>query len=397
MRLLPFDYAIRNLGRSPKRLALVVGGSALVSLLVLGAVGSGRGMERSFAASGLPSNALVLGSGSEESVERSEIPPSTAGVLAASVDGLLTIAGRPAVSAEIHVALPTALAGERPEGASANASTDAPPPAVFRGFEPEAFLVHPQVRLALGRWPARGADEVAVGRAALARIGGASTDAGVGDRIVVAGQPFAITGILEAPGTVMHGEIWMRLDRLAQLTQRTTHSCVIAALGDAEFDDVDAFTSMRLDLETVAMRESDYYERLAAFLSPIRALVLVTAALIAVGGMLGGVNAMYAAFSSRVREVGTLQALGFTRGAIAVSLVIESTVACLAGALLACAIGMALLDGIAIRFTMGSFGIAIDSAAVLAGLTAGLVLGLIGALPAILRCLALPIPSALRS
>jgi putative ABC transport system permease protein len=172
---------------------------------------------------------------------------------------------------------------------------------------------------------------------------------------------------------------------------------VIAALGDAEFDDVDAFTSMRLDLETVAMRESDYYERLAAFLSPIRALVLVTAALIAVGGMLGGVNAMYAAFSSRVREVGTLQALGFTRGAIAVSLVIESTVACLAGALLACAIGMALLDGIAIRFTMGSFGIAIDAAAVLAGLSAGLVLGLIGALPAILRCLALPIPSALRS
>jgi hypothetical protein len=58
---------------------------------------------------------------------------------------------------------------------------------------------------------------------------------------------------------------------------------------------------------------------------------------------------------------------------------------------------MALLDGIAIRFTMGSFGIAIDAAAVLAGLTAGLVLGLIGALPAILRCLALPIPSALRS
>ena len=35
MRLLPFDYAIRNLARSPKRLALVIGGSALASLLVL--------------------------------------------------------------------------------------------------------------------------------------------------------------------------------------------------------------------------------------------------------------------------------------------------------------------------------------------------------------------------
>ena len=51
MKLLPFDYAIRNLARSPKRLALVVGGSALVSLLVLGSVAFARGMERSLAAS----------------------------------------------------------------------------------------------------------------------------------------------------------------------------------------------------------------------------------------------------------------------------------------------------------------------------------------------------------
>ena len=80
MRLLPFDYAVRNLGRSPKRLLLVSGGSALVSLLVLGAVGFGRGMGRSFAATGLASNALLIGSGSEESIERSEIPASTAAV-----------------------------------------------------------------------------------------------------------------------------------------------------------------------------------------------------------------------------------------------------------------------------------------------------------------------------
>ena len=145
------------------------------------------------------------------------------------------------------------------------------------------------------------------------------------------------------------------------------------------------------------MRESDYYARLAVFLAPIRLLVLATAALVAVGGLLGGVNAMYAAFASRVREVGTLQALGFTRGAIALSLILESTVACVAGALIACLIGMLALDGIAIRFTMGSFGIAIDSVAILAGLVSGLFLGLVGALPAIVRCLTLPIPTALRS
>ena len=91
MRLLPFDYAIRNLARSPKRLALVVAGSALVSFLILGAVAFARGMEGAFAATGLETNALILGAGSEESVERSEISPSTAAALAAEIDGLATI------------------------------------------------------------------------------------------------------------------------------------------------------------------------------------------------------------------------------------------------------------------------------------------------------------------
>jgi len=385
MTLLPFDYAIRNLSRAPKRLALVMGGSALVAALVVSAVGFGRGMERSFASSGLATNALVLGAGSEESVERSEIPPTTASIVAASVDGLEVVAGRTAVSPEIHAALPASVDGVTPDGRE--------PPAVFRGFEPEAFLVHPQVRLVQGRWPARGADEVAASPGALAKLRGAR----LGEPIRVAGVAFTVTGIFEAPGTAMHGEFWMRLDRLAQLTQRTTHSCVVAALGAAEFDDIDAFTSTRLDLETLAMRESDYYARLSALLAPIRLLVLATALLVAVGGMLGGINAMYAAFASRVREVGTLQALGFTRSAIAVSLLVESTVACTAGALIGCLVALLALDGLSIGFSMGSFGLSVDSPALLAGIGSGLFLGAIGALPAIARCLSLSIPSALRS
>jgi putative ABC transport system permease protein len=267
---------------------------------------------------------------------------------------------------------------------------------MVRGFEPEAFLVHPQVRLTAGRWPARGADEVAASPGALARLRGAE-DLGIGDQVAIAGHTYTICGTFSAPGTAMHGELWMRLDRLAELTQRSTHSCVVAALGSADFDDVDAFTSMRLDLETVAMRESEYYDRLVAFLSPIRALVIATAVLIASGGILGGVHGMYAAFATRVREVGTLQAIGFSRAAIALSLVLESTIACLAGALIAAAAGLLVLDGVAVDFTMGSFGIAVDSAAVLAALLTGLFLGIFGALPAIARCLVLSIPSALRS
>ncbi|MSR40404.1 MAG: ABC transporter permease [Phycisphaerales bacterium] len=385
MKLLPFDYAIRNLGRSPKRLLLVIGGSALVCTLVLGSVAFSRGMETAMTASGLATNAFVVGSGSEESVERSEIPPSTGSILAASVDGLAMLAGQPAVSSEIHTAMPVSLV-------DAVSAEDAPP-VLVRGFEPMAFAVHPQVRLREGRWPARGSDEVAAGPEALAKVPGSA----LGSHVAIAGVPFEIVGVFEAPGTVMHGEFWMRLDRLAQLTQRTTYSCVIAALGTAEIGDVDAFTSSRLDLESIAMTEHAYFAQLAEFFAPIRLLVLVTAILISSGGVLGGVNAMYAAFASRVREVGTLQALGFSRFAIAASLIVESTVACVSGSLVACVIGLALLDGVAIRFSMGSFGLAVDPSSLLAALLAGVLLGLLGAIPAIVRCLTLPIPSALRS
>lgn len=385
MRLLPFDYAIRNLARSPKRLALVVAGSALVSFLILGAVAFARGMERAFAATGLATNALVLGAGSEESVERSEISPTTATALTAEIDGLALVAGEPAISAEIHLALPVAP----PE----RADDPAAPPVLVRGFDNMAFVVHPQVRLIEGRWPIRGADEIAAAPQALAKVPGV----GLGSTVYVAGEAFVIVGLFEAPGTAMHGEFWMRVDRLAVLTQRTTHSCVIAALGEADFDDVDAFTATRLDLETIAMRESDYYAKVTDFFAPIRTLVLVTAILISMGGVLGGIHAMYSAFASRVREAATLQAIGFPRAAIAISLVVESTVACVMGALIACAAALLALDGLAIRFSMGSFGLSVDSAAVLAGLATGTLLGLVGALPAIVRCLSLPIPSALRS
>lgn len=391
LRLLPFDHAVRNLARSPRRLALVLASSALVSFLALASVAFSRGMTRSFGSTGLATNAMLLGVGSEESAERSEIAPTVADELAASVDGLATYAGVAAVSPQIHVALPVAPARD--------AETDAPPPTDLdavpvpcRGFTPAALLVHPQVRLAIGRWPAPGADEIAVGAGALS-----SGVPDLGARLLVGGEPFTVVGILDASGTAMHGEIWMRLERLGSLTRRSTHSCVVAALGDAEFDDVDVFAATRLDLELLLLRESDYYASIAGLLAPLRVLAAITSALIASGGILAGINALHAAFAARAREAATLQAIGFARRAIAVSLLVESTTACAAGALVGCALGGLLLDGLDVRLSMGAFGLEVDAAANAAGLGSGLLLGCLGALPGIWRCLSLPIPEALRA
>jgi ABC-type antimicrobial peptide transport system permease subunit len=98
-----------------------------------------------------------------------------------------------------------------------------------------------------------------------------------------------------------------------------------------------------------------------------------------------------------VRELGTLQALGFSRRAIVLSLVQESVLATVGGTLLAAAVGLLLLDGRAVRFSMGVFGLNVDAGVLLQGLAAGLALGVIGALPPAVRCLRMPITAALKA
>jgi ABC-type antimicrobial peptide transport system permease subunit len=106
---------------------------------------------------------------------------------------------------------------------------------------------------------------------------------------------------------------------------------------------------------------------------------------------------MYAAFASRVREIGMLQVLGFTRKAVTASLLQESLIASMTGALIAVVLAILVLDGIAIQFSMGTFGIKIDEFVVAIGLATGLFVGVAGCVVPAIRCLRLPLPSALKS
>ncbi|MBM4039060.1 MAG: ABC transporter permease, partial [Planctomycetes bacterium] len=270
-------------------------------------------------------------------------------------------------------------------------------PASLRGYTPAAMLVHPRVRLVEGSLPRAGHNEAMVGVLAAARMGLAANDLRVGRTFYLDGRDCRVTGIFEAAGTVMESEIWMPLNDLLVLARRDTISTVIVALDSATFDDLDLLAKQRLDLELVAMREQDYYAGLSSFYRPIQAVAVITAGLIALCGLCGGLNALYAAFVTRVRELASLQTLGFSRRAIVLSLVQESTLATCAGGLLACMAGAWLLDGLAVRFSLGAFGLKIDSAVLALGLLSGLLLGVVGALPPAWRCLRTPIATALKT
>ncbi len=387
IRLLPFEYGVRNLGRSSTRLALSVGGSALMVLLVLAAGAFVRGMSRTLRATGSQQNVILLGAGSEESIERSEIPAGSASLIAASISGIRARLGVPYASPQVHLALPVKRTPNDKESELV----------VVRGVTPAALLVHPQVQILNGRMPIAGRDEVMVGQFAALKLGMSTGELANGATIWLSEKPWTIVGQFAAPGTVMDAEIWAPLTDLKTATKRETDSCIILTLDRAEFADVDAFCKQRPDLELSAQRESDYYAKLTTFFQPVRTVVWVTALLIGMGGLFGGMNTMYAAFASRVRELGMLQCLGYRRLAIIVSLVQESLLTTTAGALVACFVAVMLLDGVAVRFTLGAFGLTVDAAVLVIGMIAGALLGIVGALPPAWRSMRLPIPESLKA
>jgi len=382
--MLPLSYALRNLFRDRSRLVQTVGGSALVVLLVMAAAALNGGMSKVLSASGSPKNAILIGTGSEESIQRSEVSAQLAGIAEAGIRGVSKILGRSAASPEIHyMSFLETKDGKKGQG-------------LFRGVTPGALLVHPEVRLLEGEFPRAG--EVMVGKLAWRKLGFEENDLKPGAKVKLEDSDLTVSGIFAAPGTVMESEVWAVLGDLHMLAQRDTVSCVVLRMEDAkDFSEVDLFAQQRLDLELTAMRESDYYAALGAFYRPIRIMTWITAGLVAAGAIFGGFNTLYAAFAARIRELATLQAIGFGRWAVFLSLVQESLIACLAGTLVASVAALLLLDGRTIPFSIGAFTITISPQVAVVGLVSGILLGILGSIPPAIRCLVPPLPKALRS
>ena len=137
MKLLPIEYATRNLGRSPSRLIMTVFGSSLVVLLIMIAGGFMVGMNATLNVSSSDKNIMLLGAGSLESVERSEVKMESLGIVSSSIRGYKTKAGVEGISPEVHLQMPINIEGEDRL-------------VLIRGIKPEAFLVHDRVEVKQG-------------------------------------------------------------------------------------------------------------------------------------------------------------------------------------------------------------------------------------------------------
>lgn len=388
-RLLPWEYGVRNLFRRPLRTFLTFLGLTTVVLLVLVVVGFIRGLEKSLSVSGDNRTALVFSLGMGENLEYSSIPMRTNDLVPSSIQGIQERYGAKYVSPELYLGTQV---GIKEDGLGEYRETLG----LVRGVTPKACLVRQQFQIDQGRWPESG--EIIIGRLAATKLGATANEVSVGDTIQLENRDWKIVGVFSCGGAAFESEVWCRLDELQQAMKRQDLSIVALTLEpNADFSELDLFCKQRLDLELQTMPESEYYAGLQRDYEPIRWLAWLVVLLVAGAGVFAGLNTMYGSVVGRISELSMLRTIGFVRRAIIVSLIQEAVLLSLAASLSASAIALCLVNGSAVRFTMGAFQLQIDSTSILIGCGVGLLLGFLGAIPPAIRALKMPIVDGLRA
>jgi len=384
-RCLPWDYGVRNLFRRPSRSALTLGGLSIVVLLVLVVVGFIRGLEASLAATGQPNVVLVYSISSGADIENSAIPARTPALLSASVAGVREQHGVKYVSPELYMGTRIKAGGDKKGGLG-----------LVRGITTAAPLVRQQVQIIKGAWPSHG--EVLVGRLAHSKLGCGKEALAIGEQVEFDGQSWKVSGVFSAQGAAFESELWCQLEDLQAALKRQDLSLLAVTMASSEAAaDVDMFCRERVDLELKAVSEIAYYADLQKHYRPVRMLGWVVVCLVAGSGVFAGLNTMYGAVVGRIRELATLQAMGFRRRAILLTLIQEATLLSCCGALLACLMGLLFVNGTAVRFTMGAFMLRVDSVGILIACATAAGLGIVGAIPPAAKAMRLPIVEAIKA
>lgn len=266
------------------------------------------------------------------------------------------------------------------------AGTDANVP--LRGVEAAAFEVRDDVEIVEGRRFEPGRNEVIVGQGAAVSFEGLL----VGDRLEVGRSTWEIVGRF-AGGGVSESEIWTDTRMLQQAYQRgNSYNVAFVRLTDAAaFAGFEAALSDDPRLNVGAQPETEFR---AAQSRPMEMFISVLGwiivSMMSAGAVFAALNTMYAAVSTRSREIATLRALGFSRLPVVFSVIVESLVFALLGALVGGGASFLLFDGFRAAtinfasFSQVAFAFEVTGELLGQGITLALVIGALGGLfPAI--------------
>jgi putative ABC transport system permease protein len=367
---IPFAYNLRNLVVRKTTTIMTALGIGLTVAVLLAILALVNGLRTTLSVSGDPLHVLVLRKGSDSELvsvfTRSQFQDLKfkAGI-ATGRDG------QPLASMEV-VTMMILPSVDNPDGANLT----------MRGLGPAGIEMRRNVHLVKGRWFQPGRRELVVGKFVADRFPAGQ----IGKTVHFGRGEWEIVGVFDAAGGAQNSEVWGDLFQVSSDLQRVdaVSSCLVTATDAVSAQALVASLNDDQRLEVKAMFEKEYYEQQTSSAAPIEYTGLVVAIIMAVGSSFAAMNTMYAAVARRAREIGTLRVLGFSKGSILMSFLMESALLSVLGGLLGCLLVLPL-NGVTTSignssFSETAFAFRVTPRIMLTGIAFAVVLGSAGGL-----------------
>jgi len=368
----------------------VFGLSLLVGLIVFLAA-FGRSVSRTLRLPGDPRQLVVL-SKKAQTFEFSSIPAAELDLLESDVLDLLDTGefGEALFSREVYHFVNVRLAKD-----PANEERRS----LMLGIDPDlADRMVVGFELTEGDPPEPEANQVMVGRAVAGKLRVPQSMLAVGSKLYLRDVELTVSGIFEARGTIAENWILLPHDDLRNTLGRRDYSFARMRVKDGT--DLEALAS-RLNLdERYSIRvfpEATYFADFTAGFDHFQRFALLVALVLCVGGILTGMNTMHNAIAGRIREIGTLRVLGFSKARIFLAFLMESLLLCGLAGIGGAALGL-LTNGLPVRIPVAAtFPVTVDGGALAIGIVSALLMGLLGILFPMTRALRKPPVEAVRA
>lgn len=361
---LPIKYNLRNLLNRRVSTTLLILGISLVAMIFTSMMAMAWSMKRTIVQTGCEDNVIIKNK-STASIQMGVLPEEVLNIIPYLPGIKKNHQGIPLVSPELYS---SRFIKSRDEGRVIWLR--------IRGITPIAFDVYPHVKIIAGRKPQRG--EVLIGKEVPVKF---SKGLSLGDKIPVGKQEHPIAGIFESGGSVYDGEIWMnKEDMKADLDMKWITYVTVKLESSILLNSFKREINKNLRLPMAdAVGEHDYYASLAGPSTFVLMMGIIIALLMSLGAIFGGMNIMYMSIAGRIREIGTLRALGYTSFQILTSLIIESIMIALCGGIIGSVISI-FINGYSLNLFDVAFSIKITPAVILSAFILSLFIGFFGGL-----------------
>ena len=369
---IPISYNLRNLRVRMTTTIMTALGVALTVAVLLGILAMVNGLRGALEVTGHPRQVIILRQGS--TAELVSVVTEEQFRTLSLLDGIEKRDGEPMASHEVVSVVSLRLRTD-PDNSETEGNIN------IRGVSPMGRHLRDGLELIEGRWFEPGKRELVVGAGAYAVR--ANTD--IGDLIPFGRGDWEVVGIFDAGRSAYNSEVWcdgnLATLELGRNGARSSALVRTIDLGAADAISARVEDDQRLLLE--GRRERAYYEAQMSSAGPVQALGVFVSLIMAIGSSFAAMNTMYTAVARRAREVGTLRLLGFSRGSIMLSFVIESLFLSLLGGAIGCLLVMPL-DGLQSRignqltFSETTFSFQITPESIALGMAFAAVMGVLG-------------------